>query len=273
MYPGQPGLLLREWTAHRLSCGPVQQVKPPNIDVAACDQHDGQLLDPGDRGQAVRAVMQCVARSDACTTCRRGPRGPAGTGVLPVFATGGDSGNPARVEPGRVSAAGTITSTRLKVPAGTYAVTPSASSRTGTSIPASSRASCSLPVRSSRCAVCARLIARRCHRRLRRAGTDQRARWHGVDPRPGSPHVLQVRHDRADLRRVPHRHDRQLLHPGDPGRARQAGPSVREDRPAGQGRGIVGIGCSAIADVPLSSCAASALRAASARASTAGRET
>ncbi len=53
---------------------------------------------------------------------RRGPRGPAGTGVLPVFETGGNRGNPARVGPGFVSAAGTITDMRLRVPAGIYAV-------------------------------------------------------------------------------------------------------------------------------------------------------
>ena len=53
---------------------------------------------------------------------RRGPRGPTGPGTLRVFETGGNSGNPARVDPGFVSAAGTITDRRLQVPAGKYAI-------------------------------------------------------------------------------------------------------------------------------------------------------
>ena len=72
---------------------------------------------PGASGHGARGAAGPRGR-----TGRRGPRGPAGTGVLPVFATGGNSGNPARVEPGFVSAAGTISGMSLRVPAGTYAV-------------------------------------------------------------------------------------------------------------------------------------------------------
>ena len=123
--PASDGTITTCYDAGTTSTGGAAPVNITDPSTGGCPAGTTTLILNRTGAQGPRGASGHGARGPAGPrgpAGRRGARGPSGTGTLPLFEAGGNNGNPARVEPGFVSAGGTISLMRLRVPAGTYAV-------------------------------------------------------------------------------------------------------------------------------------------------------